>query len=301
MTGPVVYSLGSILVDVAVEVPGLPPRGGDVVATGSRAQAGGGFNLAAAVARQQVRCVYGAPHGTGRNGEVIRAALAGEGITVAGPPRTDGDSGFCLVLVEPDGERTFVTAPGVEGGLTRADLARIRPRTGDAVSVSGYDLLYPGTGPVLAAWLTGLPAGVVVVLDPGPLIRDIPADRLRPVLARADLLTVNRREAAALGGAPEPGVALPGAAAGMVVVRDGPDGCVATGGPLGDRVVVRPAPRVVAVDTTGAGDAHTGVLLAGLLTGVGPDAALATANRAAAIAVTRAGPATCPTRAELGP
>ena len=291
MTGPVVWSMGSILVDVAVEVPGLPPRGGDVVATGSRALAGGGFNLAAAVARQQVHCVYGAPHGTGRNGEVIRTALAAEGIAVAGPPRTGGDSGFCLVLVEPDGERTFVTAPGVEAHLSPADLARLRPAPGDAVSVSGYDLLYPGTGPVLAGWLAGLPAGVFVALDPGPLIRDIPADRLRLALRRADLLTLNRQEA------PAAPVELTSA---MVVVRSGPAGCTATGGLLGDRVVTIPAPRVTAVDTTGAGDAHTGVLLAGLLTGVAPEAALATANRAAAVAVTRPGPATCPTRAEVG-
>ena len=56
---------------------------------------------------------------------------------------------------------------------------------------------------------------------------------------------------------------------------------------------------MVAVDTTGAGDAHTGVLLAGLVTGAGVEAALWTANRAAALAVTRVGPATAPTRAEL--
>jgi ribokinase len=300
VTGPVVYSMGSILVDVAVEVPGLPQRGGDVVATGSRASAGGGFNVAAAVARQQVSCVYGAPHGTGRNGEVIRAALAAEGIAVAGPPRADGDSGFCLVLVEPDGERTFVTAPGVEASLSPSDLGRLHPAAGDAVSVSGYDLLYPGTGPVLAAWLSGLPAGVLVVLDPGPLVMDIPADRLRPVLRRTDLLTVNRQEARSLGGSALPS-ALTGFTPGMVVVRSGAAGCAATGGRLGDRVVTVPAPRVPAVDTTGAGDSHTGVLLAGLLTGFAPDAALATANRAAAISVTRPGPATCPTRAELGP
>jgi len=60
-----------------------------------------------------------------------------------------------------------------------------------------------------------------------------------------------------------------------------------------------PAPAVVAVDTTGAGDAHSGVFLAGLADGLSPAAAASRANAAAALTVTRAGPATSPTRAEL--
>ena len=92
-----VYSLVSMLVDVAVDVPRLPQRGGDVFATGTRTVPGAGFNLAVAVARQGVRCVYGAPHGTGPYGDLIRRGLAAEGVEVAGTPRGNGDSGFCVV------------------------------------------------------------------------------------------------------------------------------------------------------------------------------------------------------------
>jgi sugar/nucleoside kinase (ribokinase family) len=297
-----VYSLGSILVDVTVDVPGLPERGGDVLATGTRTLPGGGFNLAAAVARQDVSCVYAAPHGTGPHGDLIREALAAEGVRVAAERRDSGDSGFCVVLVEPDGERTFVTRPGVEAVLTAGDLAAVRPSTGDVVSVSGYDLVYPGSGPVLEEWLGDLPREVFVAVDPGPLIRQIPAGRLARVLRRTDLLTLNRREAQLLADSPATGAALletlrPAAA--MVVVREGSDGCVATGGSLGDRVVPIKAPQVRAVDTTGAGDSHTGVLLASLAAGLGVEEALDIATRAAAVAVTRIGPATTPTRAEL--
>jgi len=56
---------------------------------------------------------------------------------------------------------------------------------------------------------------------------------------------------------------------------------------------------VEAVDTTGAGDAHCGVLAAELLRGADLATAAARANAAAAIAVTRRGPATAPTRAEV--
>jgi ribokinase len=291
-----VWSLGSILVDVTVDVPALPERGGDVLATGTRTTPGGGFNVAVAVARQGVRCVYAAPHGTGPYGDLIRAGLADEGVEVSAKQRAAGDSGFCVTLVEPDAERTFVTMAGVEARLSTGDLAAIDPAPGDLVSVSGYDLLYPGSGPVLAAWLRELPDRVRVVLDPGPLVAEIPPGRLG--LDRLAVLTLNRREARLLSGqASGSGRELAAALrrrSGLVVVREGPDGCVATGGALGERVVAVPAPRVEAVDTTGAGDAHTGVLLAGLARGLDVETALRTATRAAAIAVTRLGPATAP-------
>jgi ribokinase len=60
-----------------------------------------------------------------------------------------------------------------------------------------------------------------------------------------------------------------------------------------------PGIPVAAFDTTGAGDAHCGVLAAELLRGTDLTAAAARANAAAAIAVTRPGPATAPTRAEV--
>jgi ribokinase len=333
VTAGTVNSLGSILVDVTVDVPRLPERGGDVLATGTRTAPGGGFNLAVAVARQGVRCLYAAPHGTGPYGDLIRDALAAEGVLVTAKRRADGDSGFTVTLVEPDGERTFVTMPGVEAALESDDLAGLSPADRDIVSVSGYDLAYPGSGPVLAGWLDTLPDGVRVALDPGPLIMEIPADRLSRVLGRIAILTLNQREARLLSGAgrasgaglleavrnrfrllsaaetasrapavdaarrrPAVGKGRPSA---LVVVREGPDGCVASGGPLGDRVVAVAAPAVHAVDTTGAGDAHTGVLLASLAAGHDVEAALRTATRAATISVTRVGPATTPTAAEL--
>jgi sugar/nucleoside kinase (ribokinase family) len=254
--------------------------------------AGGGFNVAAAVARQGVRCVYAAPHGTGRYGDLIRSALAAEGIAVAAGPRMGGDSGFCVVLVEPDGERTFVTAPGVEATATADELSALPPAPGDLVSVSGYDLVYPGSGPALAAWLATVAAGVRVVLDPGPLVMDIPR------LPDVDVLTLNQREARLL--ARRPGASGPALLEAvhhgprLTVLREGAAGCVATGGPFGGAVVSVPAPAVDAVDTTGAGDAHTGVLLAALARGLDVKAALVKATEAAAVAVTRVGPAEAP-------
>jgi sugar/nucleoside kinase (ribokinase family) len=88
-----------------------------------------------------------------------------------------------------------------------------------------------------------------------------------------------------------------------VIVRAGQDGCVLalrTTGPGTDAALSLsriPAPAVTAVDTTGAGDAHSGVFLAALAAGLTATDAARRANAAAAL--TRSGAAVSPTRAEL--
>jgi sugar/nucleoside kinase (ribokinase family) len=53
------------------------------------------------------------------------------------------------------------------------------------------------------------------------------------------------------------------------------------------------------VDSTGAGDAHTGVLIAALAREIDPISGIRRANAAAALSVTRPGSATAPNRDEL--
>ncbi len=298
---------GEALVDVLMRVPGLPPRGGDMLATSSEVAVGGGFNVMAAAARQGLPVLYAGGHGTGPWGELVRAALAAEGIGLLRPPDPSRDTGFDVALVESDAERTFVTSLGAESISEPGSWDLVPAGPGDAVYVSGYGLIPPGSGTVLGAWAAALPPGALLFMDPGPLAAQIPEPVLGPVLARCDWLSCNAREAALLGGAADPeGAArrlLVRTARANVIVRSGPDGCFLALRPCDERVPPSvahlPAPAVSAVDTTGAGDAHSGVFLAALADGLPSARAACRANAAAALAVTRPGPATCPARAEL--
>ena len=300
---------GEAIVDLLMRVPALPERGGDMLAESAAVEVGGGFNIMAAAVRQDLPVVYAGGHGTGPWGDMVRAALAAEAIRLLRAPDPDADTGFDVALVEAGGERTFVTALGAESLREPAawDLVRVRP--GDAVYVSGYGLVAPGSGRVLGAWAAGLPPGVLLFVDPGPLVADIPAAVLDPVLARCDWWSCNQREGALLTGSDDPAEAArrlvrrTGRAG--VIVRAGPDGCVvamrASGPEMGHGLSLShiAAPAVTAVDTTGAGDAHSGVFLASLAAGLTAGEAARRANAAAALTVTRAGAATSPTRAEL--
>ena len=289
--------VGNVVIDLVTTVPALPARGSDVLAAAMVATAGGGFNVLAAAARQGLPAVYAGPVGTGPFADIAAAALRVEGVEVLQPARPE-DTGLVLTIVDGGGERTFVTSPESTVGATAAELATIDPVPGDAVSVSGYEFLHGPSREALLPWLAALPAGVTVVFDPGPLAPWSTPDAVTTVLARADWCTANAAEAAEITGRPDP-VSAAVALGGRIgsIVRTGADGCVVA---LRHREPVPVAGFAVAVvDTTGAGDAHTGVFVAALAAGADPVAAARTANAAGALTVTRHGPATCPTAAEL--
>ena len=293
--------LGNVVVDIVLAVPALPERGGDMLASRAETTPGGGFNVMAAAARQGLRAAYAGAHGTGPFGTLARAALAAEGIEVIQPARAGQDTGLVLTIVEASGERTFLTSPGAEATLTAGDLHPVRPAAGDAVYVSGYSLVHDSNRAALLGWLPRLGEQNLLFFDPGPLAGSIPAGALAAVLDQADWLTCNAREAAVLTGAADPRAAAAALAGrtgrSQVLVRTGPDGCL----------IARPGAGVVHVpgfpvrvrDTNGAGDAHSGVFIAALAAGAAGPAAARIANAAAALSVTRRGPATAPTRDEL--
>ena len=313
--------LGNVVVDVVLTVPELPERGGDMLAAATEVTPGGGFNVIMAAARQGLPVGYAGGYGTGPFAALALAALRQAGVEVLQPPKRDADTGFVVALVDDGGERTFVTSRGAEAMLTAGDLAGVRAGPRDAVYLSGYGLAHPSNRPALLGWLDRLGQDNVVFFDPGPLGDSVPADALDRVLRRAGWLTCNGREAARLTGTDDPVAAAEalasrwaapsqrspaptrGASAEAprgqrgVLVRIGPDGCLlARPGAPPVRV---PGFPVDAVDTNGAGDTHTGTFIAALAAGADALAAARTANAAAALSVTRPGPATAPTKAEL--
>ncbi|MEU4680282.1 PfkB family carbohydrate kinase [Micromonospora sp. NPDC023737] len=297
---PRLVHTGNVVIDVVMYLPRLPEVGGDVLASDSRITAGGGLNVMVSAARQGLSVAYAGMHGTGPFADLAREQLAQAGIELVQPALPDVDTGFSVALVDPTGERTFATSVGAEARLGPADLARVDLRSGDVVYVSGYSLAYPSNGPALAAWLPTIPPEVTVVIDPGPLVGEIPAAVLASAWERADWWSCNEREARILTDQADPQTAAASLAArsarARVVVRTGPAGAVLA---TGDRTLSVPAFPVTVVDTNGAGDAHVGAFAAALVNGLDPVQAVRRANAAAALAVTRQGPATAPTAVEV--
>lgn len=298
---PRLFCLDTVLVDVVLQVAALPAHAGDALAHGQMVTTGGGFNAMSAAARHGMRVLYAGRLGSGPFAALATADLERELIGMPLARNDDVDSGICVVLLEPDGERSFVTSPGAEATLRRADLELLDVNDGDVVLVSGYNVMYPGYDEVVLEWLADLAPSVVVVFDPATRMVDIPKANLDAVMNRATWLLANATEGSMLS---ERGDALQSATVLAsrndrlnVLIRNGAKGCVVA---LNHSVAMNVAGfATTVVDTNGAGDVHNGVFIAELASGHDALAAARWANAAAAMSISRYGPASCPPRAEV--
>lgn len=295
-----VLVVGSLNMDLRIRTPRLPAPGETLTGSGFDTDGGGkGANQAVAAARQGARVAMLGAVGQDAHGAALLAALQADGIDTHAVERIAGTpSGTAAILLMPDGENSIVVIPGANHALTpervRAQAARLRQAR---VVVAQLECPLDAVAEALAI---AREAGAVTVLNAAP-VQPL-GDAL---LGQLDWLVVNEIEAAALADTPVPGPAEARAVAEQlrrrgprqVLVTLGAEGLVLAG-PEG--TLALPAPRVQAVDTTGAGDTVVGALAAALAAGRPLREALTRAQAAAALAVTRLGTQSAmPTAAEV--
>lgn len=202
-----------------------------------------------------------------------------------------------FVILDEEGMPAIVAALGANADLTRADVDRALAASGSArILLTQFEI-----EPALALYAArrARDRGMTAIVNPAP------ADAVEGVEA-ADILTPNESEAKVLLGlSPEQPLAHRELAqqlrratgAGTVLVTLGENGVVAADA---DGSWHTAAPRVHAVDTTGAGDAFNGALAAALARGWALRKGVQWACTAAALSVTRKGTIPIfPTEAEV--
>jgi ribokinase len=275
---PRITVVGSVNLDFVATAARLPAPGETVTgAVLARHPGGKGANQALAAARLGARVSMIARVGADALADEALALLRAEGVDLAGC-RADpaAPTGVALIAVDARGENQIVVAPG-------------------ANAVFAADQLDAGIDGALICQLE-IPVETVaraVALTSGFVCLNLaPAAEIpEALMARADLIVVNETEAAFYGEALH---ALPG----LIAITWG-----ARGAGLyraGQQIAAAAPPPVIAIDTTGAGDAFVGALTLALLEGQAPEAALKFACTAGALAATRAGAQpSLPTRAEV--
>ena len=302
MKGGRLLQMSGVIVDLLYRVEAVPLPGEEAIVTGFAVSAGGGFNAMVAGRRAGMNVFYGGAVGAGPFGDIADRALREAGIVMLRPRSRTMDQGCCTVMIDSDGERTFVAHEGAEGTMSDDDTADINARDFDWLLLSGYALGYAGSRDALTRWLRQLSHQPPLVFDPSPLIAQIPAPARAAALSRARWISANAREAAWITGQHDPAVAVLALAHdrardGGAVVRDGANGCFLAmpGGPA----IHVPGHPVDAIDTNGAGDAHVGAFIAALARGFAAPDAARYANAAAAISTTQEGPATAPSHDDI--
>ncbi|KNC92512.1 PfkB family carbohydrate kinase, partial [Trabulsiella odontotermitis] len=101
--------IGAAVIDVIADAYALPWRGCDIELKQQSVNIGGcALNIAVALKRLGITACNALPLGQGVWAEIICNNLAREGL-VSAIDNATGDNGWCLALVEPDGERTFMS------------------------------------------------------------------------------------------------------------------------------------------------------------------------------------------------
>jgi sugar/nucleoside kinase (ribokinase family) len=288
-----VLCLGESLVDLFCERPVASFAEADAFVPHS---GGAPANAAVVATRCGARTSLGSAVGDDAWGNWLARRLRAEGVGL--------DWFSCLpelrtplafVVVNQQAEPDFV----IYGDDIEAGLLSLEDRLEQAIAAHDAVLLGSNTllgtrerALTLRARELALAAGKRVLFDPNVRVRRWadPREAVRivsDVLQGATLLKVNRAEAQLLTGETDPGAGaqrLVDMGAGLVAVTLGPDGALLRG------TVSAEAPGVLtdAVDTTGAGDVVTGVLVAALATSGYSAAAAAAALPAAVAAAARA-------------
>jgi len=286
-----VLVVGDLMVDVLAVMSGPLARDSDTPSHITTTGGGSAANVASWLAHQGVVTSYVGKVGDDPLGRESVTALADRGVTAwvtADPARA---TGTCIVLVDPDGERSMLPDTGANACLSPDDLPHRACRPGGHLHLSGYTLLHPGSRDAgLAALAHAQANDMTVSVDPSSaaLVEAAGVASFLEWTRGLDVLLANRDEALLLAGANDVSSAASslGDTYREVVVKLGRDGALWQQGFI---AASAPAERVDVVDTTGAGDAFAAGFLASWLLHPEPETALAAGNRLAARAVTTIG------------
>lgn len=283
---------GGLLLDRYIKIDRWPERGQDGFMTDAMKFTGGcAINMAVAAHNLTQEDndplnihVVSAMGSDAAAGDII-TYMNVHGLSLAYTCDAKGPTGSCLVFVEPDGERTFLTRKGVEGDVSPELLKKIKNNGCKVAGVSGYYLLNDTADQILECLEYLKIEGTQILFDPSPLAGDIKADILEDMLKIADVITPNMSELSVLGGSEK--ISEWCAAGKTIILKSGAEGgSVYTP----DESFDYNAHLVEPVDTTGAGDSFSGALLYAMAKGLSIHEAIDLAVECAAKAVMVFGP-----------
>lgn len=289
--------IGAAFVDVIVHVENLPRSGGDVQGKFETTTVGGcAFNVADVLHKLALSFDLMIPVGCGSYAQLVRTAMEKNGYHAV-QNHDNFDNGWCISLVEPTGERTFISVPGIETKMKREWFDHFEISTYDYIYVSGYEA-EGDNGLVLIDVLQKKNPAAIIIFDPGPRAPFIRPEVMQDFLTLGVIFSINRSEALALTGektVENAGRKLFEWSSKPAIITNGSNGAIIAG----QEIICIPGFKIDVVDTIGAGDAHTGGILAGLLCDLTLAESVYLANRIAAYVVGQSGAASAPTLSAL--
>ena len=276
---------GSLIMDLVVRVPHHPSVGETIVGHDFRTFPGGkGANQAVAAAKAGTKTQMLGCRGADDFGDELVAFLSAAGVdTTHVNIDEEAATGVGHVAVADDGSNAIIVVPGANGSFSPTAIRQLKLSSKD-VLVAQLEIPFET---IQVIFERAREAGARTILNAAPA-----ADGAERLLQLTDILVVNEVELAHfakqdvdakdVSKITETVDSLRAHVDQIIIVTLGEAGLM---GFANGEVINVPARKVMAVDTTGAGDCFTGSLAALLAEGAPLEQALRFANKAASLSV----------------
>ena len=169
--------VGAVIVDLMMKVERLPKSGEDIPCKETKTVVGGcAYNVANTL--RNLKCEHDlcVPVGSGSFADIIRRGMKEKGYEpmIEEPGE---DNGYCLSLVEADGERTFITVPGAECHFKKEWFEQIDMDNYENIYIAGYQVCGK-SGEIISQWLKTVEnvEEKHIFFAPGPMITAIESE-----------------------------------------------------------------------------------------------------------------------------
>ena len=289
--------IGSTCADITIDVPSVPAAGDDVNILQQRMNAGGcAYNVSDILRQAGIPYMLCSPVGTGLYGQFVESYLAEKGIPVFAHINTL-DNGCCYCIVDSSGQRTFLSKHGAEYRFSKGWFQDINWDDVDSIYFCGLEV-EDENGRELVSFIeetkelfdTGN-RDLAIYFAPGPRAVHIDTSLLKRIFACKPIIHLNETEAAGITGVAsieEAARMIHGETCNSVIITRGEKGAFCF-----DHAVKKGFPlagfKANAVDTTGAGDAHCGIVIASIKQGYPLIESVLRANKFSSVLVTYPG------------
>jgi len=283
MSAPRALVIGDVMIDTIARLDGPIAFGSDRRAKIAERPGGSAANQAVWLAHFGIAVDFVARVGAA-DVEAERRLFARAGVAAHLAGDSALETGRLIALVDPTGERSFLTDRGANEALCAEDIPDALIAGVDFIHLSGYSF-FARSPRAAVIDVMRRSAGKPVGVDPASaeFLREVGAANFLAWTRGASMLFPNGEEAAVLAGTEDPDRQGERLAAHyrLVVIKRGAAGCEAWQGEKRWRVA---APPAKALDATGAGDAFVAAFLAAWLRGEKMEASLRRAVAAGAAA-----------------
>lgn len=188
--------IGSTVLDMVIQIDHLPKTSEDIHIQHQKMVLGGcAYNAANILKKFNIDHTLLSPVGTGRNAMIVESLMQENNIK-SSIKIHDADNGFCLCMVEKDGERTFVVYHGVEYSFSKRWIPKEDIDCYDSVYIAGFEI-EEKDGNEIIEFIEENPQ-LLVYFAPGPRLTSIGLEKLQRIFNRKPIVHLNEEEAITL-------------------------------------------------------------------------------------------------------